>query len=121
MHRPTNTHPGDNDAVLRDTDNMESLGAGVHDTPDSASSAADAGLIDPNAAGEDDLLLDAAFDEGDTPREIPMSDLEQDPAELHMAEMSDMDAPGEIDIEELDESAIEAALPPDARLDPLEP
>lgn len=55
-------------------------------------------------------------------REIPMTDL---PAArrndaVHSPELSDLNTPGEIDIEDLDEDAVNDVLPPDARLDPLE-
>lgn len=55
-------------------------------------------------------------------REIPMSDLptRPDDAGVHSPELSDLNTPGEIDIEDLDEDAVSDALPPDARLDPLE-
>jgi hypothetical protein len=55
-------------------------------------------------------------------REIPMSDLPlaPDDAGVHSPELSDLNTPGEIDIEDLDEDAVSDALPPDARLDPLE-
>ncbi len=57
-----------------------------------------------------------------TRREIPMSDLPTlpDDAGVHSPELSDLNTPGEIDIEDLDEDAVNDALPPDARLDPLE-
>ena len=119
MHRPINTHPQDNDVVIRDNDTLETLGTNTDDAPDSPSSAADAGLIDANA--DDDLLLDSEFDAAEVPREIPMSDLPLENAGLHMPVMSDMDAPGEIDMEELGQGAARDALPADARLDPLEP
>ena len=55
-------------------------------------------------------------------REIPMTDLPNASREnyIHSSDLSDSNVPGEIDIEDLDEDAISEALPPDARLDPLE-
>ena len=56
-------------------------------------------------------------------QEILESDLEDGlPGDdIHSPEMSDMNLPGEIDIESLDESSLdETDLPADARLDPLE-
>lgn len=55
-------------------------------------------------------------------REIPMSDLEEAPTPdlIHTPEMSDLNTPGDVDIEDLDEDALGDALPPEARLDPLE-
>ena len=57
-----------------------------------------------------------------TRREIPMTDLSapRDDAGVHSPELADLNTPGEIDIEDLDEDAVSDALPPDARLDPLE-
>ena len=121
MLRPENTHPGDNSDVLRDADVLETAENGaLSNYSDSPTSAADAGLID--ESGDFDRTLDSDFDLGEGPREIPMTDAFSDEKpELHMPELSDMDAPGEIDIEELDEDAVRALLPEDARLDPLEP
>ena len=55
-------------------------------------------------------------------REIPMTDLNLPPDDsgVHSPELADLNTPGEIDIEDLDEDAVNDALPPDARLDPLE-
>jgi hypothetical protein len=58
--------------------------------------------------------------------EILESDMDEDftdggrPDSIHSPEMSDMNNPGEIDIEDLDEEALSEILPPDARLDPIE-
>lgn len=89
-------------------------------------------------AGLDDELLDEAEigrsqnaapgevgeDDADeySRREIPLTDLPDAPREdfIHSSELSDMNTPGEVDIEDLDEDAVTDALPPDARLDPLE-
>ena len=121
MIRPENTHPHDNDAVARDSDNLETATPLQFDVPaDSPSSFADAGLVE-NAELVD---ADADFDDAPRAREITMTDLldESDEAGLHSPEMSDLSAPGEIDIEELDESALaDTDIPRDALLDPLEP
>ncbi len=55
-------------------------------------------------------------------REIPITDLPNAAREdyVHSPELADMNVPGEIDIEDLDEDAVSESLPPDARLDPLE-
>ncbi len=122
MLRPENTHPGDQDANLRDADLLETTEAGgLGRMSDSPSSAADAGLTD--ALPDFDSDIDSDFSDGDEAREITMTDAlaGSDRSELHSPEMSDMIAPGEVDIEELDDFTIEEALPPDARLDPLEP
>lgn len=103
---------------IHETDLLESMTPGVVDKADSASSAADAGLIDPLFDADTDM--DSEYDEAEEPREIPMSDLDMDTPQLESNEMSDMSSPGEIDIDGLDEKAVEALLPPDARLDPLE-
>lgn len=58
--------------------------------------------------------------------EILESDMDEDFTDggrsdsIHSHEMSDMNTPGEIDIEDMDEDAIADLLPPDARLDPIE-
>ena len=110
----SNPHQHDN---LRDSDVLESMQSGARDLPDSPTSAVDAGLL--VVSRDSDSDIDSEFDLAAEPREIPMSDVEQDAPQLEMNEMSDMDAPGEIDIDGLDEKAVEALLPPDARLDPL--
>ncbi|RYX85538.1 hypothetical protein EON83_06135 [bacterium] len=122
MLRPENTHPGDNDVVLRDGDVLESTeDSALGRFDDSPTSAADAGLTDESADFDSDI--DSDFEEGEAPREINMTDVlsQGDRPELHSSEYADMSAPGEIDIEELDDFVVEEALPPDARLDPLEP
>lgn len=99
--------------------------------PDSPTSASDAGLDDElleETGADDDLLeddLNAADGEFDddtaTGIEIPISDIETEPTNLASPELSDLNVPGEIDIEELDEHALDDTdLPADARLDPLE-
>lgn len=102
-----------------DTDQMETLQPGVNPMPDSASSEADAGLIDPTRTDED-TTLDSDFDEAPPADEVPMSDLEYVEPQLHSPVQGSMNAPGEVDIEELDEDAVRDLLPPDARLDALE-
>jgi hypothetical protein len=100
---------------------------------DSPTAARDAGLDDEllEEDGDDlDLLLEEDLNEADgefeedNPRsfvEIPMSDLASAPSSLGSPEMSDLNVPGEVDIEELDEHALDnTTLPADARLDPLE-
>ncbi|HEX9998809.1 MAG TPA: hypothetical protein VGB45_16865 [Abditibacterium sp.] len=122
MIRPENTHPGDQDVVLRDSDNLETaLSSGGPDPTDSASSQADAGLTLVPDDLENDFDADDSIEES---REITMTDLlaDEDGAGLHSPEMSDLVAPGEIDIEELDEDALSRTnIPRDALLDPLEP
>lgn len=119
MIRPQNTHPNDHDVVSRDSDHLETatpLQSGV--PAESPSSFDDAGLVD-NAD-----LLDADFEDAPRSREINMTDLlnESDEPSLHSPVMSDFSAPGEIDIEELDEDALaDTDIPRDALLDPLEP
>lgn len=127
-----------------DTDRLETASAGAReaadDTPnfplDSPSSARDAGLDDElmeetgddvldDELMEDDLnAADGEFnEENGNPQgiEIPMSDIELEPDVLSAPEMSDLNVPGEIDIEELDEHALDNTdLPADARLDPIE-
>ena len=53
---------------------------------------------------------------------ILASDLDDDGAHrIHSPELSAPDTPGEVDIEDLDESALDGTpIPPDARLDPIE-
>ena len=126
-----------------DTDRLETTmpasGDAGDDTPafpvDSASAARDAGLDD-ELQDEDGDNLDLLVDEdlnasdGDFDKlgtenggivEIPMSDLPGTPSGLGSPEMSDLNVPGEVDIEELDEHALDLTdLPADARLDPLE-
>jgi hypothetical protein len=116
------------------TDVMETLSGANPSTPDlpedSPTSEYDAGL-------DDETLDTAEISEGDLPtagevsddesgevsrREIPMSDLPDAPREdfIHSPELADMNMPGEIDIEDLDEDSVTDSLPPDARLDKLQ-
>ena len=101
------------------TDEMETLQPGTRNVTDSASSEADAGLIDPTR-NDEDTDMDAEMDAAPLPPEIPMSDLDTPEPQLHAPVQSSMNAPGEVDIEELDEDAVRELLPPDARLDPIE-
>lgn len=122
MLRPENTHPNDQDVVLRDSDNLETtLAAGLPSTSDSPSSEADAGLLMAPDADEVDFDADDSIE---APREITMTDhlASMGGRTLHSAVMDDMSAPGEVDIEELDEDALaDTNIPRDALLDPLEP
>ena len=102
-----------------DTDQMETLQPGVNPRQDSPSSQADAGLIDPTR-NDEETALDAEMDAAPPAPEIPMSDLNTPEPQLHSPVQSSMNAPGEINIEELDEDAVRDLLPADARLDPLE-
>ena len=102
-----------------DTDRMETLQPGVKPMTDSPSSEADAGLIDPTR-NDEDTTLDADFDAAPASPEVPMSDLNTAEPQLHSPVQGSMNAPGEVDIEELDEDAVRDLLPPDARLDALE-
>ena len=106
-----------------DTDQMETLQPGTRSITDSASSEADAGLIDPtrnDAEVDEEVALYNEMDEETPAMEVPMSDLDTPEPQLHSPVMSSMNAPGEIDMEELDEETVREALPPDARLDKLE-
>ena len=123
MLRPENTHPGDQNVVLRDSDNLETaLPAGAPATDDSASSEDDAGLL---RAPDIDRLDFGADDSVEEPMEITMTDYaasEQGSSTIASAEMDDLSAPGEIDIEGLDEDALsDTDIPREALLDPLEP
>lgn len=128
MHKPTDTESYVNnevdsrvpDADPKDTDQMETLQPSINPVEDSASSEADAGLIDPTREDAEELTTYRAMDEATPAMEIPMSDLEYNEPQLHSPVMGSMNAPGEVDIEELDEETVREALPPDARLDPLE-
>jgi hypothetical protein len=116
------------------SDVMETLSGANPSTPDlpadSPSSEYDAGLDDETLGDIDgstgDLPVDGEIGEDDagetSRREIPMSDLPDAPREdfIHSPELADMNTPGEIDIEDLDEDSVTDSLPPDARLDPLE-
>ena len=122
MLRPENTHPNDQDANLRDADLLETTeNSGFGRVVDSPTSAADAGLSD--ALPDFDSDIDSDLDDADEDIEITMTDALSggDRPELHSREMSGMNAPGDVDMEELDDFTVEEALPPDARLDPLEP
>jgi hypothetical protein len=48
------------------------------------------------------------------------SDIEQEDTHIHSPDMDAPNVPGEVDIEDLNEDDLGDALPPDARLDPLE-
>ena len=117
------------------TDILETMSSANPSTPDgpedSPTSEFDAGLDDKlsdeaEIGGNGDQALNGEIEEGEADeysrREIPMTDLPDAPREnfIHSPEMADMNVPGEIDIEDLDEDAVMEALPPDARLDPLE-
>jgi hypothetical protein len=121
MLRPENTHPNDADTELRDADNLETIQSGNHAPPDSASSREDAGLM---AIPED---LDTDFEADDSiaeAREITMTDLNAGGSggDVHTTNLDDFNAPGQIDIEGLDEDALsDTDIPRDALLDPLEP
>lgn len=113
------------DVQQRDTDELEGATGLRKDPPtDSRSSEADAGLDD-KPWFEPDVDLDSDLDEADAPREITMTDLEaQMPGSsfITSAELSDLNTPGDVDIEDLDYDDLDDTdLPPDARLDPLEP
>ena len=115
------------DIEQRETDILETTSSSNPSIPDppapSASTDQDSGPVRPvldadgNVIGEDDDL-----DAGDQ-REIPMTDWEGAPHEdvITSPEMADMSSPGEVDIEALDEDAADDLLPPDAKLDHLEP
>lgn len=109
--------------VVHETDQLEGATGNPTDPPaESRSSAADAGLDD-EAWFEPDLADDSELVDSPDPMEIPMSDLEdrQPASTIQSPEQTDYNAPGEIDIEELDEDDLsDTDLPPDARLDPLE-
>ena len=121
MHRPIQSQE---DVELHGTDQLEGETGSVDNTvSESATSAGDAGL-DERPWTEVDRALDADFDDGPPFREIPFSDIEgtEPGSRIRSPELSDYNAPGEVDIEELDEGDLDGTnLPPDARLDPLEP
>ena len=102
------------------TDEMETLQPGINAMPDSPSSEADAGLIDPTREDAEEVTLYNEMDETTPAPEVPMSDLDYVEPQLHSPVMGSMNAPGEVDIEEMDEDAVRDLLPPDARLDPIE-
>lgn len=122
MLRPENTHPNDQDFVLRDSDNLETaLAADAPATTDSASSQDDAGLLEAPDIDQIDIGADDSLEE---PMEITMTDYAAGggAGSLESAVMDDMSAPGEIDIEALDEDALsDTDIPREALLDPLEP
>lgn len=139
------------DDNARSTDDLETMGGSPSPTqslPDSPSSESAAGLDDPlfdkdadNEGGVNDLLSlanapddaelvndleDSDVSEGlpQEPREIPMTDLADDlnpTMSVRTPEMSDLNVPGEVDIEELDAAALsDTDIPRDALLDPIE-
>jgi hypothetical protein len=122
MLRPENTHPHDQDVVLLPAEKLETAqSAGVPDPPDSPSSEEDAGIL--RAPDIDRLDLDAD-DSLEDPMEITMTDYAAggDVPTLNSSDMDDLSAPGEVDIEGLDEDALsDTDIPRDALLDPLEP
>ncbi len=130
--------PQTQDVIHGNTDTLESVARAAADSAgaprDSPSSAIDAGLDDETldeagfknaltAGLEADIDDDGEFDaEGDDSEEIPFSDMHgAGPSRIHSGELDDMSSPGELDIEDLDEDALDDTnLPADARLDPLE-
>ncbi len=127
MHKPRDTESYVNNevdspvpaAAPLDSDTMETLQPGINPREDSPSSEADAGLIDPTR-NDEDTTLDSERDRAPLPPEVPMSDLSYREPQLHSPVMGSMNAPGEVNIEEMDEEAVRDLLPPDARLDKLE-
>ena len=132
MLKPENTHPGDQDVARIPTDDLETTQSSAPGLPlDSASSQADAGLLelpDPLAPA---FQLE---DEGSDPNEdsifapeITMTDLaahmtNANHTELEVPDMDDLNTPGHMDIEGLDDDALsDTDIPRDALLDPLEP
>ncbi|HEX8550667.1 MAG TPA: hypothetical protein VF681_03840 [Abditibacteriaceae bacterium] len=81
---------------------------------------ADLGIGDEGNAAFNDEISGEGF------QEVLESDMDESftdggPSDgIHSPEMSDMNNPGEIDIDGLDEDAVMDLLPPDARLDPIE-
>lgn len=138
------------DHARKDSDTLETVTPATNHNPldlgtlapDSPTSQSDAGLDD--AALEDirsarqladgadeDLTPEDLEDEnldGDlpsNPREITMTDLNDgldlEDESVRTPEMSDFNVPGEVDIEELNDDALDDTdLPLDARLDPIE-
>lgn len=102
---------------------MSPANPGTPDVPEESPSAEyDAGLDNQDARENDwpspgEVLEDNMREY--SRQEIPVTDLPDAPREdtLHSPELADMNVPGEIDIEDLDEDAARDALPPDARLD----
>ncbi|HVF10475.1 MAG TPA: hypothetical protein VNA16_06720 [Abditibacteriaceae bacterium] len=119
----------------KETDRLETLTAArlsPDDQTDSPSSESDAGLDDPVIEDQGPIntgqSVRGAFDiDAELParpiEEIPMSDLDDGMEDdfLMSPELADMNVPGEVDIEELDDDALDNTdLPEDARLDRLE-
>ncbi len=126
MIKPENTHPRDQNDIAYATDSLETATSAAAPLPlDSPSSQADAGVLDPSSEFNADLDADDIQD-GSLP-EITMTDLMAnmeyaDHTELNVPEMDDLNTPGHIDIEALDEDALsDTDIPRDALLDPLEP
>ena len=123
------------DKQRRDIDRMETVSAAHplnEDQTDSPSSEVDAGLDDPLIEDEGRIetrqISRGALDiDDDLPpppfEEIAMSDLDEgiDDDIIVSPELADMNVPGEVDIEGLDDDALDGTdLPEDARLDRLE-
>ena len=121
------TPAAENAEAIRDTDKLETETASEPNFPaQSPTTAEDAGLNDEEWYRENVTLdTDLDYDDSPPPREITMTDLEalSPPAShLHSSELSDLNSPGDLDIEDLDESDLDDTdLPEDARLDSLEP
>ncbi|MBV9866050.1 MAG: hypothetical protein JO316_11920 [Abitibacteriaceae bacterium] len=109
-----------------DSDEMETMQPAKQNLPaDSPSSETDAGLDDDtiDQLGGEPVAGANVLEIADDIREIPMTDLADANmgAGLQSGELSDLNAPGEVDIEELDEDALsDTDIPPDALLDPIE-
>jgi hypothetical protein len=121
--RPTSTDRTDTDHQVKSTDLMETEEGTPANAPfQSSSSEEDAGIVPPHT-GRLGRVID--IDEGLDPHEVSMTDLEAESApgsRIHSSEMSDLNAPGDVDIEDLDDDSLDDTnLPPDARLDALEP
>lgn len=110
------------------SDYLETVSPSNPSTPDvpeeSPSSEYDGGTDNEDATENDwpspgEVLEDDASER--SRQEIPITDLPDASREeiIRSPEMSDMNVPGEVDIEVLDEDAVREELPPDARLDPL--
>lgn len=113
------------DYQQRTADDMETLQpAKPAFTPDSPSSETDAGLDDANLeqTGAQPVTQANVIEIPEEIQEISMTDLaDATTGSLEAGELSDLNAPGEVDIEDLDESALsDTDIPPDALLDPLE-
>lgn len=122
MLRPENTHPNDQSYSPQESDSLETVVPGAAADPfESPSTQADAGLDE----APRDLSTDYDADDDFEPlREITMTDLAAGGSapSLRSPEMDDLNFPGEIDMEELDEDALsDTDIPRDALLDPLEP